>query len=148
MVGTPTTTPAFERLAFNPQCFIINEDTTTPPSLWKHVGIVQLATPDPQGVTLSDIIPLNYYPNVSTIITVPPTHPPTHTHTHTTHFQVSISFRRNQAVLGSSLYMSNVDSCSWFSLTHPFFDDSYIKQWPIWDFGSLLLYYYYIYVLH
>lgn len=49
--------------------------------------------------------------------------------------QVTIRFRENTAVLASSLLVSRLGPCSWFSLAPPYFNDSYILEWPLWDFG-------------
>ena len=50
--------------------------------------------------------------------------------------QVSVSFQRNKAVLGSSLFISRLETCSWVSTTaEPAFNNTYLFDWPIWDYG-------------
>ncbi len=48
-------------------------------------------------------------------------------------------FRKNEAILASSLYIGSLDSCSWFSSNYPFFDQLNILKWPLWDLGYGLL---------
>ena len=49
--------------------------------------------------------------------------------------QVSVKFRVNEAVLGSSLYASTFRACTWFSQHYPFFNPLSILEWPLWDLG-------------
>ena len=58
-----------------------------------------------------------------------------HTHTHTLHFQVTIKFCNNTAILGSALLVSRLGPCSWLSLAPPYFNNTFILDWPIWEFG-------------
>ena len=53
-------------------------------------------------------------------------------------FQVGISFKHNQAVLGPALYLSAVEHCSWFSQSLPYFQERILRDWPIWLFGYVL----------
>ena len=47
--------------------------------------------------------------------------------------QVSVSFERNMAVLGSSLFISHPDTCSWVSSdANLAFNDTFLYDWPIW----------------
>ena len=39
LVDTPTSSVAFDRLLFNPQCFALYDDPATPPSMWSNVSM-------------------------------------------------------------------------------------------------------------
>ena len=49
------------------------------------------------------------------------------------HFKVTIHFANNTAVLGSAIYMSNVDVCSWYGHASPFINVAFLVSWPIWQ---------------
>ena len=46
--------------------------------------------------------------------------------------KVKIQFIKNKAVLGSAVYMSRLDTCSWYSGRPLLFKDTFIVDWPIW----------------
>ena len=54
--------------------------------------------------------------------------------------QVSVSFQKNMAVLGSSLFISHPDTCSWVSLLNvdQEFNDTFLYDWPIWKHGCVM----------
>ena len=63
-----------------------------------------------------------------------------HTHIpHAPNFQVTIKFRNNTAILGSALLVSRLSMCSWFSFAPPYFNNTSILDWPIWDFGWVVV---------
>lgn len=47
--------------------------------------------------------------------------------------QVSVSFQKNKAVVGSSLLIARLGTCSWVSSDS--FNSTYIYDWPVWDYG-------------
>ena len=50
--------------------------------------------------------------------------------------QVSVTFDGNKAVLGSSLFISSLDTCSFVSAdSDPEFNATYIYDWPTWNYG-------------
>ncbi len=49
-------------------------------------------------------------------------------------YQVNVVFRNNKAVVGSVIFIYRLDTCSWYSAKSPFFNETYIRDWPIWIF--------------
>ncbi|XP_064396716.1 uncharacterized protein LOC135343670 isoform X3 [Halichondria panicea] len=49
---------------------------------------------------------------------------------------VNIDFQDNSAVLASALYLSRIGECSWFSQNPPYFRHTFLRDWPIWNFGN------------
>ena len=46
-----------------------------------------------------------------------------------------MEFASNRAVLGSALYFSGIGHCTWFSESPPYFNQTVLRDWPIWKFG-------------
>ena len=107
MVDSQTASVAFGQLAYNPQCFAVYDNPSVPPGQWDDVGICF-----PQSHECDRLRLLN--------------------------MQVLVSFQSNKAVLGSSLFISRLEACSWVSTSaDPAFDNTFIYDWPIWDYGSV-----------
>ena len=47
--------------------------------------------------------------------------------------KVTIAFANNTAILGSAIYMFQLDACSWYSWKPPFVNKSIFIHWPIWN---------------
>ena len=47
--------------------------------------------------------------------------------------KVTIAFANNTAVLGSAIYISHLDTCSWYSWRPPFFNKTSLIDWSIWN---------------
>jgi hypothetical protein len=45
---------------------------------------------------------------------------------------VTVRFTDNSATLGSAIYVSRLNTCSWFSRKPPFFNNTFLVDWPIW----------------
>ena len=46
--------------------------------------------------------------------------------------KVTVEFAENSAVLGSAIYMSQLEVCSWYGGTPPFINDTFLVSWPTW----------------
>ena len=63
-------------------------------------------------------------------------------HYNSTHPQVSMTFTDNNAIVGSAIFANELDFCSWFSNSHPFFhfDASNIFRSPFITYKCVYVY--------
>lgn len=52
--------------------------------------------------------------------------------------QVSLNFTNNSALVGSAIYINQLNLCSWYTVEEPYFDESLIIRWPFADYSNNL----------
>lgn len=105
-------------LAGNPQCFLVYEKLRARPDQWDDVSMCMCACVHVHFLLYA-----------------------LHNVTHRTHaftfMQVKIVFQGNSAMVGSVIYASFLNSCSWFNnnITTKIFDINEFLQWRVFEMG-------------
>ena len=126
---TPFVPDVYSSLLYNPLCVLLFEDPSEKPNEWENVCNNSYHAHIDSSYLYGLVHRDKYGKGGSLMIYRQSIQYATVNHILVSISQVSVTFTRNEALVGSSVYMNNIDLCSWIQLENPFFDTEGVFRW-------------------